>query len=419
MFDKIIILQHKNSTSKSFNAIENGRECYMRILYYTWYENSKKDMVDTFETLGHKVIECNISFQSYERDEIFEKQLKRMVLEMQCDLIFSFDFFPLIARVAEMLHKKYLSWIYDSPNYTLFSKTVRCDQNYIFIFDQAQCEVVRKLGAKKVHHLPLAVNAKRLNKQLGNLEQEVKYCCDVSFVGSLYDQNLYDQICYLPEYLRGYLEAIMAVQQKIYGYNLIPELLSDHIVKELNKYVNFGMSKDYMISDERMYSDALNAKITSNTRIHLLNEIAGKFNLNVYTASNKKLISNATIKEPIDYYQKMPEVFRSSKINLNMTLRSIETGIPLRALDIMGAGGFLMSNYQEELGKNFCDGKELVFFESETDLLDKISYFLFHNEERKEIAYHGWEKVQLKFSYLKQVRKMLNLAGVEEKDGQE
>ena len=45
----------------------------------------------------------------------------------------------------------------------------------------------------------------------------------------------------------------------------------------------------------------------------------------------------------------MPKIFKCSKINLNMTLRSIKSGIPQRAFDIMGCGGFLMSNYQPEL----------------------------------------------------------------------
>ena len=51
----------------------------------------------------------------------------------------------------------------------------------------------------------------------------------------------------------------------------------------------------------------------------------------------------------VDYYDMMPYVFKCSDINLNITLRSIKTGIPLRAMDIMGAGGFLMSNYQVDL----------------------------------------------------------------------
>lgn len=388
---------------------------HMRILYYTWFENSEKDMVQTFISFGYEVVKCNIPFEDYERDDAFEKELRRIVLDTQCEWIFSFDFFPLIARVAEALQKKYLAWIYDSPHYTLYSPAVRCSQNYIFVFDRKQYDRLKQLGIQNLYHLPLAANTRRLKEQLGDLKQEVNYHCDVSFVGSLYEQNLYDKILYLPEYLNGYLTGIMTTQQRIYGYNLIPELLTENIVQELNQYVDFGMRADYMISDRQLYSDMLNAKITSNERIHLLGKVAERFELELYTASKGELVSDAIVKKPIDYQNEMPEVFRTSKINLNITLRSIESGIPLRAVDIMGAGGFLMSNYQEELAENFEDGKEMVLYEGETDLLEKISYYLNHDEERKAIAYRGWEKVEKEYSYLVQARKMLKLAGIEDK----
>ncbi len=50
------------------------------------------------------------------------------------------------------------------------------------------------------------------------------------------------------------------------------------------------------------------------------------------------------------------KVFYSSKININMTLRSIESGVPLRIIDIMSIGGFVMSNNQEEIPELFEEG---------------------------------------------------------------
>lgn len=58
-------------------------------------------------------------------------------------------------------------------------------------------------------------------------------------------------------------------------------------------------------------------------------------------------IKNIYNKGILDYYNNMPVVFCNSKINLNISLRTIRNGIPLRAMDIMGAGGFLISNYQK------------------------------------------------------------------------
>lgn len=44
--------------------------------------------------------------------------------------------------------------------------------------------------------------------------------------------------------------------------------------------------------------------------------------------------------------------------------KSIKTGIPLRLFDIMGAGGFLITNYQSEITQYFDIDKELVVYDS-------------------------------------------------------
>lgn len=69
-----------------------------------------------------------------------------------------------------------------------------------------------------------------------------------------------------------------------------------------------------------------------------------------------------------------------------MTLRSIKSGIPQRAFDIMGCGGLLMSNYQPELAEYFIPGEDLVLYDSVDDLIQKIDYYLSHEEERLQIA---------------------------------
>ena len=95
----------------------------------------------------------------------------------------------------------------------------------------------------------------------------------------------------------------------------------------------------------------------------------------------------------------MPEVFATSKININISLRSILTGIPLRVIDILGAGGFCLTNYQVELSEYFENGRELVWFESPEDLIDKTEYYLSHDDEREQIAANGLEAAKRLFSY--------------------
>ena len=88
----------------------------------------------------------------------------------------------------------------------------------------------------------------------------------------------------------------------------------------------------------------------------------------------------------VDYYKEMPYVFRDSKINLNLSLKSIQTGIPLRCIDIMGCGGFLLTNYQADMFRHFEPQVHFDFFTDEKDLLQKIDYYLSHDDERMTIA---------------------------------
>ena len=381
----------------------------MRILYYTWTENSKEDMLETLKTLGHDVVVYDTPVQNYEEDPAFTGQLESLIGETRCDLIFSFDFFPVIAKTAEKLKMRYVSWIYDSPHLTLYSPAAESEYNYIFLFDRIQ---YMELSTRKIPHLfhfPLAVNTTRLNRQLGNRMQVDEYRDEVSFVGSLYDHNMYDQINYLPDYIRGYLEGLMAAQSKIYGYNFVRELITDDIEEEMSRYVKLNFDPAYGLRDRVIFSDMVNAKLTSTERINLLEQIAKQHPLTLYSNSDCSLVPDAKRGGIVSYSEKMPEVFRYSKINLNITLRSIESGMPLRALDVMGAGGFLLSNYQTELAENFVDGEELVLFESEEDLLAKVEYYLQHEKERQAIARCGWKKVCEEYSYEKRVAQIMEL----------
>ena len=103
----------------------------------------------------------------------------------------------------------------------------------------------------------------------------------------------------------------------------------------------------------------------------------------------------------------MPLVFKRSKINLNITLRSIRSGIPLRVFDIMGAGGFLLSNYQADFQDLFVPDEDFVYYESKEDLLRKVGYYLNHEDERKAIARNGHEKIAAKHTYRHRVKEML------------
>ena len=95
-----------------------------------------------------------------------------------------------------------------------------------------------------------------------------------------------------------------------------------------------------------------------------------------------------------------------------MTLKSIRSGIPLRALDIMACGGLLFSNYQLELAEAFEDGKELIMYNSIEDAIEKAIFYLQHEECLQLIAERGMQKVREAYTYPERLNKMLQIAGI-------
>ena len=112
----------------------------------------------------------------------------------------------------------------------------------------------------------------------------------------------------------------------------------------------------------------------------------------------------------MNYLYDMPKVFANSKINMNFTIRNIRSGLPLRIWDVLGAGGFLLTNFQPEILSFFENGKDLVYYESLDDMCAKARYYLEHEDERRQIAKNGHEKVKKYHSYDARIKEILRLA---------
>ena len=153
--------------------------------------------------------------------------------------------------------------------------------------------------------------------------------------------------------------------------------------------------------------DILRKKVTVNERRNILTEMGKRFNTVLYTSPGTKPIEGVCDLGLASYNEKMPRVFHRSKVNLNITLRSILSGVSLRVIDILAAGGFLITNYQAEIAEYFEDGVDLVMAYTPEDMIQKTAYYLQHEDERKEIALNGQKKVFENFAYTKLLQDIL------------
>ena len=63
---------------------------------------------------------------------------------------------------------------------------------------------------------------------------------------------------------------------------------------------------------------------------------------------------------------------------------------------------------KKELREYFKVGEEIETYSSLDECLDKISYYLEHEDVRQKIAEAGYEKVKKEFSYEKGLGRLLN-----------
>lgn len=384
----------------------------MNILYLEWNSFCNEDMFEVLQEMGHRVIKIpfqGISMQKEEVHDLLEKTIKKA----DCEFLFSFNYFPNVSNCCNELGLKYVSWVYDSPHIHAYSYTVLNSCNYIFLFDYAMYEELKNAGIQTVFYLPLAVNEKRLSNLHNHKEQQGRYSCDISFVGSLYSEpkhRLYDKFQKIDSYAKGYLDGLIQAQLHVWGCNFLQQMLTPDIVEEMQKAYPTDPNASTVLSPEAIYGDyVLSRQVTALERKKILDMLAFKYKVYLYTYDNDLKIPGIYNKGLIDYYNDMPYVFMNSKINLNITLRSIKTGIPLRAFDIMGCGGFLLTNYQEEMFQYFEADKDFVFYGDYDELADKVDYYLRHDEERQRIAQSGCEKVREQHNMKIRIEKILDV----------
>lgn len=355
---------------------------------------------------GHVVEGMYYYFSDRYRDEFFEERMALRLNQEKYDAVISVNFFPLIAVACKEKGVPYISWSYDSPLDEKLTDYFGYDTNHIFLFDKLEVLRFRQQGYSNVYHLPLAVNVQRLEKL--NLSLHKEYSADISFVGSLYESELETLLLPADNYIKGYVEGILQSQLQIYGSYFVEDAISDQLIEKLNAcYASIGQNAIRLTAKGLSFSIAKH--ITHFERTFLLNEFAEEYDTHIYTTDRCVLSPKLKIHGPVKYFDEMNYVFIGSRLNLCPTLKSIASGIPLRALDVMAAGGALFMNFQPEMSEYFADGADVILYESVEDAFTKAQYYLDNQDELRYIAENGHRKVKEMFGYEQRIKELLRV----------
>ncbi len=395
----------------------------MRILLYAWQAQNEKILADNCIKSGFEIVWFREPCKHYTRDVELAAKMIPYIHSEGIEAVLSFDYFPIISMICDTCKIPYYAWVYDCPHFTLYANQIHVACNHIGIFDK---EVVRKLQAKgvqTVYHVPLSVDAvcfEQVIRKAGRQEAG-KFQSDISFVGSLYTDgyNYYDRLLGKDE------QALFddAIQRQTFSYdkNYLAEAVASgqidiSVIKKRMEQEGLMLGEDYFAeAEDILQASVLEKKVTVEERralmLRIAEEFGKKYRFSLYTGSDLHEIPVLMKyqKGTVNYQTQMPLVFSGSKINLNLSLRSIHSGIPLRVLDIMACGGFVLSNWQPEIAEYLEEGKEIVTFACMEECMDKIHYYLAHDGERRRIAEAGHNKVKDAFSYEKGLRMLFSV----------
>lgn len=141
----------------------------------------------------------------------------------------------------------------------------------------------------------------------------------------------------------------------------------------------------------KKYDVCFIGNLNSKNRVDALDRLFSEFP-NFYFG--KKLFEDAA------------DTFCKSKIVFNISMLD---DVNMRTFEAMATGSFLMTNWIPTIEELFEDGKHLVLYRSEEEMIDKAKYYLKHDDEREKIAQAGHEEVMAKHTIQHRVDKILSV----------
>ena len=377
----------------------------MKILFYQWKSFLNEGIERALRELEYPYDILFYQQTDWEQDDVFLEKLREKIRTKEYDKVFSVNFAPLVAEVCEEFSVEYICWIYDSPIHIRNLDTLKYKCSRIYCFDREQTKQIKALGAN-AFHLPLATDVRILEEALSKETAKKVPPAEISLVGNLYQTDYAYFTGPLDEYVKGYLEGIISSQLKIYGGYLIPELVTDALLEKMNACYRKVASDGFQM-ERRELEFLLASEVTGRERYLALSLLSAHFPVDLYSTKPDERLKNVKFRGYADYQTTLPAVFEKSRINLNISLKTICSGIPLRVIECMGCGGFVLTNYQEEILEHFVPGEECVVYENLEDLYEKAAFYLANEKERKRIAQAGYERICSDFSMKDRIQKML------------
>lgn len=355
-----------------------------------------RELVSAIEAGGYRA--SKICIGKEESGEAIVSRLIDQILQGKPDFLLTinhlgFDEDGILTSFLESIEMPLASWYVDSPNLIVkaFERNVS-PYTHVFLWDREYIREMKAMGFEGVSYLPLASDT-GVFRPLPPAHPEVKkHRSDVSFVGHSMVERVEKWISKLPRELSP---------------------LVDSLAREMgrSKLPLAGLARTLPAENQRLLEllsprDTANLEAAVLARATLLYRLAcmeklRPFDLRVYgdPGWHRLLGQGIRIGPPVDYYRTMPFLYNACRINFNATSLQMRSAVNQRVFDVPACGAFLLTDHQEALGEAFEIGVEVIAFEHEGEIPDRVRYYLKNPVMRQAVGERGRQRVLREHTY--------------------
>ncbi len=363
-----------------------------------------KECLSALQQLGHAVQYIHIDKDNYQYDE-FVRNFLTLISQFKPDFVLTINHlgFDQEGRMTELLSEleiPFISWFVDSPTVVLSGKDTNIsDYCNIFVWDRDYIQDVIDAGYPHVDYLPLATMPE-LFKPL-----DLPYKTDVSFVGSSMVYSTHKNLRSMV-FRRDLLYHLDTVALEFLGID------SRYVIEAIDRVRATGIELAFDYPEQQLdFEAAVLWRATQMYRLSGIEKLA-PFYPTVFGDPNWDTILNNRyrIEREVLYYDNLPQVYNTSRINFNMTSRQMKNAVNQRVFDVPACGKFILTDYKQQLEEIFdTSGEEIVFFRDVEEIPELVAFYLENDSVRERYARNAYSRVTRNETYKHRLGMMIEI----------
>ncbi len=273
----------------------------------------------------------------------------------------------------------------------------------VFTLHPKDVSQLKEAGFSSVDYLPIGVDTDRRSPIELSEEERSRFSARVCFVGSsLIDRARRFKRLFLQlhasfncsaegsfDETSERLERVLVAERANYGVYASDQLLEEHFGDFLDAAKRNGTPDD----PKKWVAEI----VASQKRVAYVSALSN-FGIHVWGDERWSDVSSAA---PGVHYRGLAEqgheltcVYSGAEVHVDVNRIYQPEAIPMRVINVMACGGFLIAEHSDSIEELFDVGKEIETYRTIDELESKVAHFLEHPGEAREIAQRGLDAVR-------------------------